>query len=508
MNTTLVLEIGNPYLKIAVFRSAIGVNYLKAISSINTSNLAEDAAARAISDFLKELKIKKPQFIIVSFSRSSVTLRNLRIPSANPTEVDDMIKLHVGRQVPYAKEEIVNGYRIFGKDSMGYSKVMLAIVHRESIRKVFRILESAGLYTDRIELSSDGILSWLCKAAKDVDTKSQDAFIVLDIDAGFTDFIVASYENILFSRVITLGVEQLVDETRWQKFLGELKQTIVISQGEEVMQKPSKIYVTGAVEKVKNFCSKIEIEFNLPVQIIDQLVNMPLAKEVIKKPADTVNCVSVTSLLGLGLDTVKKKINFVLPEAQIRKVLKERSRDLLVFGFLSMYLILIVCGIYLEKMRNRQAYIDLLQKNYKNISADSEELNQRVERIKRIKSKLDTKSSAINYLLEISKLLPSEITIVNMTFTKDEKVDLKGRAAEMSDVFKFITTLEKSPFFKDIQTRYTTRKKVHGKDVNEFELICPVEKEASAKKAKDKDKTKDNKDKEKEEPSGEQEKQL
>lgn len=42
----------------------------------------------------------------------------------------------------------------------------------------------------------------------------------------------------------------------------------------------------------------------------------------------------------------------------------------------------------------------------------------------------------------------------------------------MSDVFKFITILEESPYLKDIQSRYMTRKKIKGKDVNEFELIC------------------------------------
>lgn len=459
----------------AVFRQAIGAYYLKAVSSVNAANLSEDASAGAVTGFLSELAVKKPQHIIVSFSRQAVTLRNLRIPSANPAEIDDMIKLHVGRQVPYAKEEIVNGYRVFGRDTMGYSKVMLAIVHRESIRRVYRILEKAGLYTDRIELSSDGILSWLCRAAKTADVKPGEAFLILDIDANFTDFIVSTQENILFSRVIALGAEQLADEARWQKFIGEMKQTLVISQGEEVLQKPSKVYISGAFERLKGLAGRIEVEFNLPVQPVEPLSNVSLAKEVAKKPADIFSIVSLSSLLGLGLDTVKKKINFVLPEAQIRRVLKERSRDLIVFGSVAMYLILITCGIYLEKTRNRQAYIDLVQNRYQEIAAESEDLDQKVERIKMIKSKLDTKSTAINYIYEISKLLPSEIVIVNMTFTKDEKLDLKGRAAEMSDVFKFITTMENSPYFKDVQTRYTTRKKYQGRDVNEFDLLCPVE---------------------------------
>jgi Tfp pilus assembly protein PilN len=184
------------------------------------------------------------------------------------------------------------------------------------------------------------------------------------------------------------------------------------------------------------------------------------------------------------LDTVKKKINFVLPEAQIRKTLKERSRDMIFLGSAAMYLILVVCGIYGEKMRNQQALLGLLSDRYKTIAADAQDLTQKTERIKKVKSKLDTKTSAINYLYEVSKLLPPEIIILNLSFEKGQKLIVKGRAQEMSDVFKFITTLEGSPSFKDIQTRYTTRKKVQGKDVNEFELVCPFEHEAIKKKAK------------------------
>jgi Tfp pilus assembly PilM family ATPase/Tfp pilus assembly protein PilN len=475
MNTTVIVEIGNPWLKLVVLRSAMGVSSVKAMAAMSFPNMPEDAASAGIADFLRDQKIKKPENLIVSFTRNAVTLRNLRIPSANANEIDDMIKLHVGRQVPYAKEEIVNGHRVIGKDTMGYSKVMLAIVHRESIRKIFRILEKAGLYTDRMELGSDGVLAWLCKATKSLDPKSGDAFIILDVDAHFTDFVVSTYENILFSRVIAQGIESLADETKWPKFLGEMKQTLVISQGEEVVQKPTKFFLTGGGASLKKLASTIELEFNLPVEVVEPLSNMPVAKDIVKKPTEALTQVSFSPLLGLGLDTARRKINFVLPEAQIRKNLRERTRDTIFFGSCLMYLVLISCGVYMEKMHNRQAYLDLIQGRYESIAKSSEDLNEKLERIKKIHSKLNTKSLAINYLWEISNLLPPEIVITSITFQNEDKLDLKGRTAEMSDVFKFITTLENSTFFKDIQTRYTSRKKLKGVDVNEFELTCPIE---------------------------------
>ncbi|MFA5039478.1 MAG: PilN domain-containing protein [Candidatus Omnitrophota bacterium] len=481
---TVVLEIGAPWLKIAVFKSALGAFQLKAIFARDTGNFSEDAVSVLIADFLKELKIKKPQNLVICFSRNAVTLRNLRIPSVVPAEIEDMIKLHVGRQVPYAKEEIVNGFSVIGRDNMGYSKIMLAIVHRENIRRIFRILEKAELYTDRIELSSEGSLSWLSRAVKLGEPKPENIFIILDIDHNFTDFLVASPSGILFSRVIASGSEQLKDDEKWPRFLGEIKQTMVISQGEEVSQKPNRIYVIGAAGGLKGVASAIETEFNLPATIIAPTDGVALARDPLREPPDILHQLSFSSLIGLGIDPGRRKISFTLPEAQIRKALRERSRDIMFLASGIMYLILIICGIYGEKLHNRRAAIELLNTRYESIDSQSAILDEEVERLQKIKSKLDTDSIVLNYLLELSRLLPPEITITNLSFTRDDRINIKGQANQMSDIFKFITTLEHSPYFKDVQTRYTTRKKAEGRDINEFELICPMEKIKGQKKQK------------------------
>lgn len=484
MTATLILEISASCLKMVLCRSALGTHYVKGAALSNIANLADDAVGGAIAAFLNDLKVKKPNDIVVSYSRNAVTLRNLRIPSAVPEEIESMIKLHIGRQVPYAKEEIVSGWRLMGADAMGYTKVMLAIVHRESIRRILRILEKIGLYTDRIELSSDGVLSWLARAVRAAELRAPEAFLVLDIDGTFTDFLVATHEGVLFSRSLAVGRDQLGDEARWPKFIGELKQTLVISQGEEIVQKPSKIFVTGAVENLKNLCAKIETEFHLPTHAVEPLSNLPLSKEVFKNPVGLFGQASFTGLLGLGLDSGKNRIGFILPEAQLRRVLKERNRDMIFLGSLVMYLILVACGAYLERMHNRQAYLGLLKDRYQRVAVEADDIDEKLERLKRIKSKLDLKATAINYLLEVSKVLPPEIVLTQMAFQKDARLDVKGRAREMSDVFGFITALENSAYFKDVQTRYTTRKKVKGRDINEFELICPLEGAGQAKKAK------------------------
>jgi Tfp pilus assembly protein PilN len=72
-------------------------------------------------------------------------------------------------------------------------------------------------------------------------------------------------------------------------------------------------------------------------------------------------------------------------------------------------------------------------------------------------------------------LIPAEITIERINFEEGDKLSLRGRAAAMSDIFKFITTLENSPYFKRIETKYTTQEKSkEGKDISRFEINCPL----------------------------------
>ena len=47
----------------------------------------------------------------------------------------------------------------------------------------------------------------------------------------------------------------------------------------------------------------------------------------------------------------------------------------------------------------------------------------------------------------------------------------------MSIVFAFVDSLEKSSYFKDVKTRYTTKRKDGTRDVTDFEINCLLEKE-------------------------------
>jgi len=474
MKYPTVIEITEQWLKIIAVKPSLKGQEIAFLITKPAGSLNTESLKLEIAKLLNELKLT-PHPLIVSFPRNLVTIRNLHLPSRDPVEIRGMVDINLPRQVPYPKEDIISGYEINGIDEAGYTKVILAIAHREALTKVFDVLDIAGLLPDRIELSSQGILSWFLVNEKP-HFSSGELFILLDIDYNFTDFLVASKDNLLFTRTISHGFLQLSSDEELQKgkFIYELKQSLLNFQSEESGKKPTRIFLSGAVEKIANIDTIISEQLNLPVEKTKVFKNIINSKGVSLAQEEDISKLSISSILGLGLDLHRKRIQFVLPEIQIRKNLKERVHHLFILGTLLMYILIIGSAIFLEKTYNRQRLLKLLDSQIQLLGKDVNELDSISKKIKIVKERLDTRTSALNYLDYIHKLTPADIRFDVITFEAASKVTLRGEALQMSDVFKFITALENSGYFKNIETKYTSKRKVAEKEVAQFEINCPI----------------------------------
>ena len=462
---TTVIEITSQWLKLlAVKPSLKGPEIvdltLKPVGSISTEGLAGEFSA-----VVKGLKFI-PSPLIVSFPRNLVTMRNLHLPSADPKEIGGMIDLHMARQVPYPRDEIVGGYQVLGVDDLGYTKVMLAIAHREALRRIFGVLNNVNIFPERVELSSEGVLSWFLFSQK-AKLEAGQLYLLLDIDSNFTDFMIVDRENLLFSRNIGSGAEQiLIEEIRRIKFIPEIKQSLVIFQSEEMNKKPAKIFISGITANIAGLAALLEAEFNIKTEVVKPPEN--IAGRIPKN-------VSISALLGLALEIPRKRITFILPEIQVRRSLEERSREIIALGSLLMFIFIVTGLVFLAKTYNRTGYKKLLTDKYEDVGGDVEKLEEMSKKSKIIKERLETRAYAINCLYQINKLMPAEIVLKTLTFEADDKITLRGQAQAMSDVYKFNSTLEKSGYFKDIQIKFQTRKRIAERDISEFEIVCPIQ---------------------------------
>ena len=160
--TTVLIEIGSEWLKIIQAeprRGGVGV------SKIHLERVS--GSSRAVADQIRAA-LRKGRFarvpVIGCLPRQMMTVRMLELPSTDHEEIADMVDLQIGKQTPYSRDEIAWDYRAAGSGRDGYTRVMLSIVQRSTIRDRYYILEEAGVDVERMTVSAEGMLNW-CAAA-------------------------------------------------------------------------------------------------------------------------------------------------------------------------------------------------------------------------------------------------------------------------------------------------------------------------------------------------------
>ena len=430
------------------------------------ATLTDDQISETVSRIFKQNKLKTGK-LSLCLSRNLVTVRNLHLPSQDRKEITQMIDLNVVRIVPYKKEEIVFNYLILGADEMGYTKVILAIVHGNTIRRQARILEKAGFFFEDIHLSSHCVWEWVVTRHR-ADINQSDLYLLLDIDSKFTDFIVFSQSNLLFSRSINVGAEglRLEGQAGSTKLLGEVKQSLVMFYNEETNKKPAAVFISGARSEPE-FRRFVETELGIPVKFAAEPA--PRKESAPPKP-DPLREISMTAVSELASGELQRQITFVLPEIQIKNSLREKMKDLFTLGVVMIYFLSLACVLFFGRIYNQQSYINRLNREYARMSKDLGDLPGQLAQAEFVKSYLNDRRLPLFVVSKLQEIVPEGISLSALLLDEQGKVTIRGQALQLSDVFGFINTLEKEKVLKDIQTKYTRKKKIKDRDVTDFEL--------------------------------------
>jgi len=467
MSTRVAIEIGKQYLKIVIAaHQGLQTKLLDCIVEPITA-LSDDQIALRIQEIFRREKLKT-KFVVVCLSRDSVTIRSLHLPSKDNQEINQIIDLHIARVVPYKKDEIVYTYQSLGQDEMGYSRVMLAIAHIDIVRRQDKILEKAGLFVDRINLSSYGIWQWALKNCGS-EINNTELYVLLDFDSTFTDLIIFSKQNLFLTRGVNIGIKSIDEakEAALTKLLGEVKQSLIIFYKEEMNRKVVKAFISGA-SIPDSYYKIIEADFGVPVRPVPQTAFQKLlnAKKALL-PRD----VSLSGISELILEENKQVISFILPEIQIRKSIREKIKDLMILGSLIVYIFTAVCAFFLLGIYNQQAYLRKLNLRFSQINKETADLVIHSRKIDFAKNYLSERKIPLIIIYQLQRILPNEIAISFLSVDDKNSITLRGQATELSDVFKFINGIEKSKYFNNVETKYTRKKKLKEKEITDFEVI-------------------------------------
>jgi Tfp pilus assembly PilM family ATPase len=474
----LVVEVGEMWLKMALAKEG----HLAGFEASLVEGASDLDIAQKIMEFLKKENFK-PAEVLIAHPSHNLTMRILSLPSIDPKEIKDIVDLQAVKQTPYSRDEITTGFHILGSDASGYSRVLVAISHRDVAARYFKITDLAGLSNSRMTISLEGLRFWFKEQLDKAVVSKTEVVLLLDVDWLTTDLLLLNGERIIFNRSIDRGAKHLIEQGQVMEaeLVREVQRSLESGAAEmKPEEKVEKVILTGIPKPLKDFCAVMVREMNLPCEVLHGIADLPSHLPKQFEELEKNYSVSFVSAAGLALHPDQVVIDITPPEIQVRKSLEQRGRDLALAGTLLLAFIMVISLICMEKIYKRSGYVNDLKKQYREIQTESEEIERLVAKMKLAQEQGGAGSGALDVLREISDVLPDNIVLTALDYSEaDKAVTIRGISSEMSGVFQFLTTLEGTQILEQVKTRNVSKRKVEDKEVAEFEMSAKIPSNAS-----------------------------
>ena len=465
------LSLGNS-LTIAYTAASLNKKEISGIFSKNINSLNDDEISKIIKEGFVELKLKNPRIICVVTAQLAIT-KNIEIPSTDHQEIKEIINLQAGRHTPYAREEIIVDHINIGTYKNSYTKILLVIVARSAVKRHYEILAKIGLKPEKVFFAPEALglaSSKMLKVESDNSPLS-----LIHIDEAATDFMVIFKRKPLFIRSIPIGIQsfELDREKQQVRFADELKKSIESYQSEGIADVPSRFILTGAVEDIHGL-SEVLNNARLPLKTIAYFGNFHLHPEALKALSAAKRVSFLNAIAGLFFSD-ELKVDLVPEEVRLGRALEERAGELIKIGIFVLAVFVLVFFIMLSNIFFKSVYLKNLDERYTPMIGESRKLEKDYTRISTIRHYLENRGYSLEVLTELYRLTPLEIALGDIRLDEQRKFSIKGTAEAMSVVFSFVDSMEKSRYFKDVKTKYTTKRKDGLKEFTDFEITAAID---------------------------------
>jgi len=453
---------------------------VKKIPRTTEDEATKTSQDKQISDILKEL-IKEnnidTRYCITFIPRYAATVRFLKLPSTEESEIEGMINIQAARQLPFPKEEIITDFRMIASDEKGFSDLLLVMVHQDVVTRHLEILKNADLIPEAVRISSETLWHWFMQVGKKQKLSLRNETIVLlNIDSLSCEIGIFEAASLVMSRSISVGPHRPLEN--WQRDLKEevLRTLTAYEKQHDTDTSTTKIFLTGANAFLNSLKDVFLKELSRPVEILAPLQNLSVSQRA-QTDSNSLKSseFSLSFALGcalddnLSIDLLPKAIKDKKAIADLRlKFIRTAVLSGLVLTFL---LISLFSSFYYRKLE-----LGSLKDSLKKVAPVAKRIEKMQERVKLIEHRLGPEGTCLEILAELYKIVPPEISLGKFSFEEGKSVTLRGASKTMSDVFKFVTILEKSAHFQKVKLRYANKRRVEAEEITDFQINCPLTK--------------------------------
>lgn len=444
-HSKIVLEIRGRRLKI--LRSFEGQSVISKQDMLSLEIPAETPqdAGRKIKTFLNSNGIKPDETILV-IPRQNVTTKILNLPSRDPVELGEMAVLQAIRQIPYSKEDIISGVVPIETAPDGFTKVMHVICHKDMVERPVEIIKGAGLVLSEVTLSSCGLFNRFAG--------SRSSVILIDCDEDNTEVVAIHDGKFVYSRGFTFGFkEQGYSE---EKLGNELRKTL-LALGKDIPGfKPELAVFTGVTSGITDFVRAFSEGTGIKTEVSDE--------------GD--GSLSFSALMG----AVHGPCRVDLMSDEIRNVRKTKAgnREKVVSAVLTISIIAVLSLLLNGRIKREEAMLLSVQDRLKEIGPVAEKLERMKTAVDIKDMQSDKNKIALDALGEIYRITPQSVSI-NVYKFDGKSIEIKGSAKVLSEVFKYVKSIEDSKIFQNAKVEYATKRRAGDRECVDYGISCSID---------------------------------
>ncbi len=467
------IDLGATSAKLVWLRVSGQKSELVNLSFLDLSGATDEEIATRLKESFHQWRIRKPR-VIQSVSSQSMILRSLEIPSMDPDEIKDIIDLQAARHTPYSREEIIVDYSTIAADPSRYTKILLVIAPRQHLKRYRDILDKAGLSPQRIVFAPEalalaaGRMLGLEKTASPVS--------VAHLAENTTEFLMMDQGQVAFVRSFPLGIRELLqDPLKFSpQFVAEIRMSLEASQ-EEIEKASSHLFLTGALPEPAKLAGSLSQQISLPVTCLAYLQNISLSEKARETVAMFPDVSFLNAMAGV-LSFPTAQVNLIPEELKSKKIKEQKARDLIQMGVLTLAIGVLILAWLGGVLYFRRLYLNTLRVQYQPIHEEAGGLERELSRVTLAKKTLANRGYSLKALVELYDVVPENLELSEIRYDGQGKFLLRGSAQSMSAVFSFVESLEKSLYFINVKTRYTTQRKQGAAEIVDFEIDSGLEK--------------------------------
>ena len=468
------LDFSGNNLKLAHIRVSPNKTEILNLLTRNIAGLSDAEISKTIASAFLTLNVKNP-YIASTVTSNLVITKNIEIPSVDPKEIREIINLQAGRHTPYSRDEIIIDYLDVGTHKNTYTKILLVIVACSVIKRQFEVVGKAGLRLEKVFFAPEGLGRSTARMLG-IDTANSPASVV-NVDENFTDFAVVYKNKLIFERSIPIGIQQLMEDKdhNGMAFAEELKKSLETYQGENIDRSPDSLVITGAIEELPGIDPILNEVIRIPIKIVPYMRMLPL-KDDVSKAVSGAKRMSFLNIIASLVGIEENRISLVPADVKLRRSIEERGKELITTGVFVFTAFILLCMILVSNIYFKTAYLKNLTTKYQALNQEAQKLECSFSMVSLVRNYLSNRGYSLEILAELHSITPINLELDDIRLDDQGRLSLKGTGESMSTVFSFVEAMGKSKYFKDVKTKYTSKRKEGAKDVADFEITAILNK--------------------------------